>query len=210
MTVHRSFKIPEGDIDDLLYYARVGETEDLLVGIDRIKTQFNKTVMDVLLAVQDAQSGNTVLHMAAANGYLGTFNLKLILQGINQEYLETTKQILSLLQISRGLDSTPHVFVSSKNIAGNTALHWASLNGHLEVVKALILEANADPTLTNLAGHDAIYEAEFNDKKDVVEWVLRHCEYIEKALSKEGSHADLDDPAKVIKGVVMGIEKQAI
>lgn len=59
-----------------------------------------------------------------------------------------------------------------QNSAGNTALHWAALNGHLESVKVL-LEQGADPTITNQRGHDAVYEAELNDKTEVVEWVLK-------------------------------------
>jgi uncharacterized protein len=35
------------------------------------------------------------------------------------------------------------------------------------------LDNGADPTLANRAGHDAVYEAEVNEKREVVEWVLR-------------------------------------
>lgn len=62
--------------------------------------------------------------------------------------------------------------VNAQNNSGNTPLHWACLNGHLEAVKVL-LEHGADPTITNQKGHDPIYEAELNDKSDVVEWVLK-------------------------------------
>jgi ankyrin repeat protein len=62
--------------------------------------------------------------------------------------------------------------LNSQNKAGNTALHWAALNGHLEAVKVL-LEEGADPTITNQRGHDAVFEAEVNDKREVVEWVLK-------------------------------------
>lgn len=72
--------------------------------------------------------------------------------------------------------------VASRNKSGNTALHWAALNGHLSIVQVLILTAKADPTLTNNAGHDATYEAEVNDKKDVVEWLLSHCEALEAGV----------------------------
>jgi ankyrin repeat protein len=57
------------------------------------------------------------------------------------------------------------------NTSGNTPLHWASLNGHLEAVK-LLVQAGADPGVTNRAGHDAVYEAEVNGKEQVVEWLL--------------------------------------
>lgn len=62
--------------------------------------------------------------------------------------------------------------INCQNQAGNTPLHWAALNGHLEAVKVL-LENGGDPTITNARGHDAVYEAELNDKQEVVEWVLK-------------------------------------
>ena len=63
--------------------------------------------------------------------------------------------------------------VNKQNRAGNTALHWAALNGHLNAVKVL-LEQGADPTIKNARGHDAIFEAELNDKSEIVEWVLKN------------------------------------
>jgi uncharacterized protein len=63
--------------------------------------------------------------------------------------------------------------VNNQNKAGNTALHWAALNGHLNAVKVL-LEQGADPTIKNARGHDAIFEAELNDKSEIVEWVLKN------------------------------------
>lgn len=75
--------------------------------------------------------------------------------------------------------------LNAQNLAGNTPLHWAALNGHLEAVQALI-EQGADPTITNKMGHDAIYEAELNDQKDVVEWVLKEGgKDLDQAISKE-------------------------
>lgn len=62
--------------------------------------------------------------------------------------------------------------LNTQNNAGNTALHWAALNGHLESVKVL-LDHGSDPTITNQRGHDAVFEAELNDKQNVVEWVLK-------------------------------------
>ena len=38
-------------------------------------------------------------------------------------------------------------------------MHWAALNTHLECVKALV-EAGADVTIKNDAGHDAVFLAE--------------------------------------------------
>ena len=89
--------------------------------------------------------------------------------------------------------------LNSQNKAGNTALHWAALNGHLEAVKVLI-EEGADPTITNQRGHDAVFEAEVNDKKEVVEWVLKEGgEMLESGVAggeegeREGEEVEDDD-----------------
>jgi NAD/NADP transhydrogenase alpha subunit len=50
-------------------------------------------------------------------------------------------------------------FVNHRNHSGNTPLHWAALNTHLECVKALV-ESGADVTVKNHAGHDAVFLAE--------------------------------------------------
>lgn len=49
--------------------------------------------------------------------------------------------------------------VNHKNYSGNTPLHWAALNTHLECVK-LLVDAGADVSLKNAAGHDAVFLAE--------------------------------------------------
>lgn len=49
--------------------------------------------------------------------------------------------------------------VNHRNYSGNTALHWAALNTHLDCVKALV-EAGADISIKNDAGLDAVFLAE--------------------------------------------------
>lgn len=56
-------------------------------------------------------------------------------------------------------------------MAGNTPVHWASLNGHLDSVK-LLADAGADLTVKNKAGHDALHEAETGSHEAVAEWLL--------------------------------------
>ena len=51
------------------------------------------------------------------------------------------------------------VIVNHRNLSGNTALHWAALNTHLECVKALV-EAGADISIKNDAGLDPVFLAE--------------------------------------------------
>lgn len=49
--------------------------------------------------------------------------------------------------------------INHRNHSGNTPLHWAALNTHLECVKALV-EAGADISVKNDAGLDAVFLAE--------------------------------------------------
>jgi hypothetical protein len=69
------------------------------------------------------------------------------------------------------------------------------LNGHLECVKILI-QLGADVTIINKAGHDAVFEAEINDKKEVGDWLLGAVEGLEKGVGpvEEGS-PDHDEDA---------------
>ena len=67
--------------------------------------------------------------------------------------------------------SVASMLVNRKNQSGNTALHWAALNGHLEAAK-LLVGAGASLDVTNEAGHGAIFEAAKAEKEDVVAWLL--------------------------------------
>lgn len=75
--------------------------------------------------------------------------------------------------------------VNAVNDSGNTPLHWAALNGRLDCVK-LLVESGADVTIINKAGHDAVFEAEINDKKEVVDWLLGAVEELEKGIGSNG------------------------
>ncbi|KAL8904119.1 MAG: hypothetical protein Q9171_007163 [Xanthocarpia ochracea] len=142
--------ISDDDIDDLLYFARTNDTHDLKAGIEAI-AQVNRTSSDnIISATLDPDTGNGLLHMASANGCLDVLK--------------------DLLPLSPSAPSPLNTNLS--NTSGNTPLHWAALNGHLDAVKILIA-AGADPAIRNIAGHDAVYEAERNGKEEVVEWLLK-------------------------------------
>lgn len=49
--------------------------------------------------------------------------------------------------------------INHRNHSGNTPLHWAALNTHLDCVKVLV-EAGADISVKNDAGLDAVFLAE--------------------------------------------------
>ncbi|KAH6719455.1 ankyrin repeat-containing domain protein [Leptodontidium sp. MPI-SDFR-AT-0119] len=170
--------LSEDEIDDLLYFARVGEKGEF----DALKEELCKRekvdVVELVRSARDSESGNGILHMAAANGH------HTILLDLCKALSGSSPQNPTMLSI-----------LNAQNAAGNTALHWAALNGHLEAVKVL-LDEGSDPTITNQKGHDAVYEAELNDKREVVEWVLKEGgEGLEEGLgggAGEGS-ADADE-----------------
>ncbi|PLB45972.1 hypothetical protein P170DRAFT_439672 [Aspergillus steynii IBT 23096] len=79
----------------------------------------------------------------------------------NWRRTEILTYLLSTLTQTQPQASAPAV-LNHKNHSGNTALHWAALNTHLECVKALV-EAGADIAITNDAGLDAVFLAERAD-----------------------------------------------
>ena len=74
-----------------------------------------------------------------------------------------------------GTDASPRQSVlellNRNNSSGNTSLHWAAMNGHLECVKVLV-GAGGDATIKNGAGREAAVEAERAGKEDVASFLL--------------------------------------
>ncbi|CAD6921522.1 unnamed protein product, partial [Tilletia controversa] len=103
----------DGDvIDDLLYFARAGETADLREALAAAASSSagSTSEQEVLTAAFNEQ-GNGLLHYSCANGHFSTV-----------EYLLPLHSLELLLR---------------PNQAGSTPLHWAALNGNLDIVKAL-------------------------------------------------------------------------
>ena len=63
--------------------------------------------------------------------------------------------------------------MNAKSNYGFTALIWAAINGHLDVVKALI-EARAIVNAKDNQGRTALDLAKQNHKNDVVELLMQH------------------------------------
>ena len=63
--------LSEDEIDDLLYFARTGDAEEFRALKEELLTRDTCGLAQVLKAARDADSGNGVLHMAAANGHEG-------------------------------------------------------------------------------------------------------------------------------------------
>ncbi|KAF2718946.1 ankyrin [Polychaeton citri CBS 116435] len=146
------------EIDDLLYFVRVNEKQDLEQTIAGLSQKYQCSNKDVLEASVDPESGNTTLHYCAANGLS---DLLPILLSHLQSHTSTTSNSKS--PVSN--------FISQTNKEGNTPLHWGAYNGHLETVKQLVA-AGGDIWAKNSAGHLAMFEAERADKADVVQFLL--------------------------------------
>ena len=182
--------LTEDEIDDLLYFARTGELQDLQTSLSVLAKTSNVHEREILTAAVDPNSGNGLLHMASANGHNGTPtnpNPTLITTELTRPpHAETLKFLLALhTSPSQSPFPTESNIINAQNSSGNTPLHWGSLNGHLEAVKVLVA-AGADPAMVNKAGHDVVYEAEVNGKEEVVGWLLTEGKGLEKGLGVSG------------------------
>lgn len=139
------------EVDDLLYFTRANEADDLKKTIDELAQKYSCGSKEVLEAAVDPETGNTVLHFCSANGLS-----------------QLLPSLLSQLSITEDSSSE---FVNIGNKEGNTPLHWAAYNGHLAVVKQLVA-VGADMWKKNAAGHLAMFEAERADKNEVVQYLL--------------------------------------
>lgn len=137
--------LDEEDQASIIIDARSGD----LTGLKEIFTQFIHPKL--LITCRDPVTNSTPLHMAAANNHT-----------------ETIRYMFSLIQ-----PPELKAWVNAQNNAGNTALHWATLNGHLTVIKLLCDEYEADPFIKNNFGHDAIYEAENKALGDIETYYLK-------------------------------------
>jgi hypothetical protein len=67
--------LTEEEIDDLLYFARTGDKAEFNELKDELCKRENLSEVELLEAARDEESGNGVLHMAAANGHSGILSL---------------------------------------------------------------------------------------------------------------------------------------
>jgi hypothetical protein len=60
------------EIDDVLYFTRVNEVEDLKTTITELAQKYQCQPQEIVEAAVDPESGNSTLHYCAANGLTGT------------------------------------------------------------------------------------------------------------------------------------------
>lgn len=169
-------RLTEDEIDEILYLSRVNEVSELSDYLTSLSTKYNCAKEILFEAAVDPESGNSALHYAAANGHLDILNLisTLLTSALSTENARKPLPLLNL-----------------PNAAGNTALHWASLNGHLACVQ-LLVKLGADVMAINKAGHDAVFEAEINEKEEVVKWLLGEGEGLEQGVSNDVADTDMN------------------
>ncbi|KAI7873282.1 ankyrin repeat-containing domain protein [Mucor mucedo] len=146
-------------LDDLIYFARAGELEDL-----------KETKVSPQLYLEKDESGKTALHMASANNHLEI--VKYIVEQLNT--LESAEKI---------------ALINTKNTEGNTPLHWAALNGNLEVVE-LLVKNNMNLT--------PIYEAQNRSHEKIAEFFLNTMieEAPEEPLEEDEQFVETGVPSK--------------
>ncbi|XDG01592.1 hypothetical protein ABKA04_001207 [Annulohypoxylon sp. FPYF3050] len=178
-------KLPEDEIDDLIYLARTGDDAELTEMLQELINRESVTHAEILEAARD-ESKATCLHMAAANGHAKTVTSILS----HFPPLKTSKTAGAPAPSSEGGSpsaevSTKTSYVNLQNSFGNTALHWACLGGHLDVVK-LLLSRGASPTASNDKDQIPLDLAAFNNHMHVVEYFLSQSKDIEGDNAKEG------------------------
>jgi hypothetical protein len=63
--------LTEDEIDDLIFFARAGESKDLQETLSAIASREHTSTSQILLAAKEEGSKTTCLHMATGNGHLG-------------------------------------------------------------------------------------------------------------------------------------------
>ena len=183
------------ELDDLIYYSRTNDLESLKALVSQLCITHTCAPSVILGSAIDIDedglgSQSCLLHYPAANGNV-----------------EVTKYLIEMITPSEiagahatTVDKSAPGLVNHKNVSGNTPLHWAGMNGHLDVVKMLVA-AGADASVMNEAGRDAVVEAEMADtdaSKECVGWMLTNCAGLDKGL--EGGREQQEDSIPAMNG----------
>ncbi|OAA59217.1 ankyrin repeat containing protein yar1 [Niveomyces insectorum RCEF 264] len=171
-------QLTEDEVDDLLYFARAGEEDDLAeaLGAAVRRAGDDATPLAVLAAATDA-GRNTPLHMAAANGHTAVVQYLLDQVGKADRADEPAHNAVDTPAADPST-SPRQRFLDAANAYGNTALHWAAMNGHLDVVR-LLVRRGAAPALANDKNYVPLDLAGLQDHGAVVDYFLAAAEEAE-------------------------------
>ncbi|KAI1813776.1 ankyrin [Poronia punctata] len=184
-------KLSEDEVDDLIHLARAGEDADLAEMLQDLATRDATEPTDILVAARDEQGKATCLHMAAANGHSKTVTLILSYLPIPNKVSGTKTPVSAS---SEPADTAPGAgqgespYIDAQNSFGNTALHWACLGGHLDIVK-LLLSRGASPAIANDKDQIPLDLAAFNNHMHVVDYFLSQSKDMEGDNAQQGGLA---------------------
>ncbi|KAI8959075.1 ankyrin [Daldinia sp. FL1419] len=176
-------KLSEDEIDDLVYLARTGDDAELTGMIQELADREGATRAEIIAAARDDGKA-TCLHMAAANGHAKTVTL------ILSHFPAPSKSPKEAASTSSPDETSPTTstevsYINFQNAFGNTALHWACLGGHLDIIK-LLLSRGASPTAANDKDQIPLDLAAFNNHMHVVDYFLAQSKDLEGDNAKEG------------------------
>ena len=118
----------------------------------------------------------------------------------NVEVLEVIKVLVG--HFTDRTKEEKQAYLDAANEFGNTGVHWAAMQGHLDVVKYLVAEG-ASPALANDKNYVPLDLASFNEKHDVVDYFLSQ---MEKMETGNGDEEGLENAAE---GMELNIEETA-
>ncbi|KAI0849173.1 ankyrin, partial [Daldinia vernicosa] len=180
-------KLSEDEIDDLIYLARTGDDVELTGMVQELADREGATRAEIIAAARDDGKA-TCLHMAAANGHAKTVTLILSHFPAPSKSSKEAEAAppSSSDEVSPSTSTETEVpYINLQNSFGNTALHWACLGGHLDVVK-LLLSRGASPTAANDKDQIPLDLAAFNSHMHVVDYFLSQSKDLEGDNAKEG------------------------
>jgi uncharacterized protein len=196
------------ELEDLIYYTRTADLsslQDLITALSQTHRVTPDTIIASAIDVDEDGLGSQscLLHYAAANGWVEgiTYLLGLLQPG--------TTSTTSMDTGAKPGDKSSVDMVNHKNVSGNTPLHWAALNGHLEVVKVLV-GAGAEAGVLNGMGRDCVVEAEMSGVqgcKEVVGWLEREVG-LEKGVVGGEAREEVGEADPELEGKRKEVEKK--
>lgn len=200
------------ELDDLIYFSRTGDLPSLESSLTSLCETHKSSPSTLVASCIDIDaagdgSGNTLLHYAAANGHVSV--IAHLLGILRPEPVHENGVSANLAPTV--VDKSASTFVDHRNKSGNTALHWASLNGRLDVVKVLVEQGGADVTVRNESGQDAVFVGEVSGKeggKECAEWLLRNCADLDRGVGGGGDEREVE--GQEVEDVIDGVDRQEL